>query len=110
MNIYYIDGKKFTTNNYDDVPIYEISSLNEDTPAWENTKIGEKIWCNKGWYWHRLTGPCYIGATGEKQFYLNDKFYNNINEWLKDHPNPDLYFNAIGIFTETEKVLWYLQN
>jgi hypothetical protein len=59
-DFYYIDGEKFTTNEYDDVPRYDISSPDENTPAIENTKKKYKRWVLKGDYWHRLTGPAII--------------------------------------------------
>jgi hypothetical protein len=59
---------------------------------------------------HRLTGPARIWPDGFGEFYLNYNYYENVHDWLKDHPNPDLYFNAIGIKTETDKILWFLQN
>jgi hypothetical protein len=108
--IYYIDGEKFTTNNYDEVPIYEISFLDENTPALEDLKTGHKRWCFKGRILHRLTGPAHIADNGVEDFWLNGIYYRRIKEWIKVHPNPDLYFDAIGIKTETDKVIWYLQN
>jgi hypothetical protein len=108
-HVYYIDGKKFTTNNYGDIPRYEISSPNEETPAYEDTIAGYKEWHEKDWIIHRLTGPARIWPDGKEDFYLNDKRYENVKEWLKDHPNPDLYFDALGM-NETDKVLWYLKN
>jgi hypothetical protein len=107
--VYYIDGNKFTTDDYADIPMHDISSPDENTPAYENLLTGYKVWCEKGFSWHRLTGPAYIDANGFKEFWLNDKEYKNDEEWIKDHPNPDLYFDAIGL-TETDRVLWFLQN
>jgi hypothetical protein len=107
---YYIDGEKFTTDIFDKIPRNNISSPNENIPAIEDTLTGEKLWCNEKDFWHRLTGPAYICPDRNEFFYLNGQFYENIHDWLKDHPSPDLYFNAIGIFTETERVLWFLQN
>jgi hypothetical protein len=110
MIIYYIDGEKFTSDNSDEISIRKISSPNENTPAWENTKTGEKLWCEKGFIWHRLTGPAEITSDGREEFWLDKKYYETVKEWINNHPNPDLYFNAIGILTETDKVLWYLKN
>jgi hypothetical protein len=107
--VYFIDGKKFTTNNYDDIPLYDISSPDENTPAYENLSNGFKVWCKKGFFRQRLTGPAIIWSHGREEFYLNDSYYENIHAWLKDHPNPDLYFDALGM-TETDKILWFLQN
>jgi hypothetical protein len=107
--IYYIDGEKFTTENKNSISFKDISSLNESTPAFEDLSTGHKIWMLKGRIRHRLTGPANKNYHS-KEFYLNGKFYQNAKSWLKDHPNPDLYFNAIGVFTETDKILWYLQN
>ncbi len=108
--IYYIDGKKFTTYDFWVIPIHQISSPNEQTPAYENLTTGKKLWCEKGKIFHRLIGPARICPNGRDEFFLNAKKYENIKEWIKDHPNPDLYFDAIGIKTETDKVLWFLQN
>jgi hypothetical protein len=108
--IYYIDGKKYTTENYDNIDFYEISSINEQTPAYENVITGKKIWCEKRFKLHRLIGPAEIHDNGTENYYLNGKcYYSNINYWLTEHPNPDLYFDAIGL-NEPDKGLWYLQN
>jgi hypothetical protein len=109
MFVYYINGKKFTTKNYNEIPWHDISSPDEQTPAFEDLSYSEKIWCGKNNCWHRLTGPAYIYHDKSEQFWLNDKSYVNIKEWINDHPNPDLYFDAIGL-NETDKILWLLQN
>ncbi len=90
--IYYIDNKKFTTDNYNTIPFDEISSPNENTPAAENLKTNEKLWCEKGFIKHRLTGPAHIRSNGKIQFWLNDYFYDNIHKWLSIHPNQDNSF------------------
>jgi hypothetical protein len=105
--IYYIDGEKFIS---DEIPWDDISSPNEQTPALENLITGVKEWHIKKYIFHRLTGPAHMLSDGRKFFYLNGKRYENIKEWIKDHPNPDLYFDAIGVITETDKVLWFLKN
>jgi hypothetical protein len=87
--IYYIDGEKFIS---DKVLWFEISSPNEQTPALENLITGVKEWVVKGYTYHRLTGPAYIASNGTKYFYLNGKRYENIHDWLKDHPNQDNSF------------------
>jgi hypothetical protein len=92
--IYYIDGEKFTTDNYDDIMWDKISSLNEQTPAYEDLSTGEKLWYNKGLILHRLTGPTYFRADGSYAFWLNDKKYDNVEYWLKDHPNQDNAFQV----------------
>jgi hypothetical protein len=109
MFVYYIDGKRYTTNDYDSIPWLEFSSPDENTPALENLKTGFKVWCKRGSIYHRLTGPAKIWSDGTEKFCLNDKKYDNVKDWLKDHPNPELYFDAIGL-NETERVLWFLQN
>ncbi len=109
MFVYYIDGEKFTTDDWHKIPEYDISFPDENTPAWENLETGEKLWCEKDWKFHRLTGPATIFRDKSIVFWLNDKRYENINVWLKDHPNPDLYFDALGM-NETDRVLWFLQN
>jgi hypothetical protein len=85
--IYYVDGKKFTTNDSDEINRYIISSPDENTPALENLSTGSKLWCKKGYIWHRLTGPAYIYHDKSEQFWLNDKRYVNVKKWLIDHPN-----------------------
>jgi hypothetical protein len=108
--LYYIDGQKFTTDNKNRIPWNHISSPDEQTPAFENLSTGEKRWCLKGQIDHRLIGPARINKYKIGGFYLNNVYYyNNVSQWLKDHPNPDLYFDAIGL-SETERVLWFLQN
>jgi hypothetical protein len=102
--------KNFTTDYYVNVPIYEISNPVENTPAFEDTLSGEKIWCLKEFIHHRLTGPARIRSNETYEFWLDGKHYSTVKEWINVHPNPDLYFNAIGIFTETDKILWFLQN
>jgi hypothetical protein len=106
--IYFIDKKKFTTNKYGEIPWKDISSLDENAPAYESTS-GTKLWCKKGRILHRLIGPAYISRNGIEQYFLNGKDYDNVHDWIKDHPNPDIYFDAIGL-NETERVLWFLQN
>jgi hypothetical protein len=90
--VYFIDGEKYKTNNYVDIPLYDISSPDENTPAFENLEIGRKIWCEKDWKLHRLTGPAIIDKDGKERFYLNGLYYENIHDWLKDHPNQDNTF------------------
>jgi hypothetical protein len=108
--IYYIDGEKFTTDFLKNIPFLKISSPDEETPAWCSALTGFREWYLKGKIMHRLTGPAKILSNGREEFWLNDEFYETIKEWITDHPNPDLYFNKIGVFTETDKVLWFLQN
>jgi hypothetical protein len=107
--IYYIDNEKFTTDNYFDIPRYHVSSPDENTPALQDLNSEHKVWCEKGRILHRLTGPAYILRNGIEQYFLNGKDYDNVHDWIKDHPNPDIYFDAIGL-NETERVLWFLQN
>jgi hypothetical protein len=108
--IYYIDGERFTTDDRGEVLNDYVSSPDEDTPAFENLLLGFKVWCLKGLILHRLTGPARILSDGSYTFCLNGNYYKTVKEWIKDHPNPDLYFNTIGILTETDKILWFLQN
>jgi hypothetical protein len=77
--------------------------------AYENLSDGYKIWALNRYVVHRLIGPAVINSNGFGWFYLKSKKYNNVKDWLKAHPNPDLYFDAIGL-NETERVLWFLQN
>jgi hypothetical protein len=110
MYIYYIDGKKFTTDDFHDIPIDDISSPDNQIPGYEDLLRNIKIWLEKGEIKHRLIGPAIIVTNKKEIYYINDKKYENVKEWIKDHPNPDLYFNANGIFTEIGKVLWFLKN
>jgi hypothetical protein len=87
MYVYYIDGENYITENYDEIPRYKISSPDENTPAFENLKNGQKIWCEKWCIYHRLTGPARFYSDEIYQFWLNGKSYVNVNDWLKDHPN-----------------------
>jgi hypothetical protein len=89
---YFIDGNEFTTQNYFEIPINQISSPNEQTPAFEDLKNKIKFWCLKGWLLHRLTGPAVIRSDGYKEFWLNGKYYKNVKDWLSDHPNQDETF------------------
>jgi hypothetical protein len=92
--IYYIDGEKFLTDIRKLIPWDVISSPNENTPAYEDINTGSKAWCEKGQILHRLTGPARIMVDGTCQFYLNGKYYENIHDWLKDHPNQDNTFQV----------------
>ncbi len=92
--IYYVDGKKFTKNKWRDVPKYEISSPDENTPAVQLLNSEYKLWCKRGWFWHRLTGPAVITDQGNEQFWLHDKPYENIHDWLMEHPNQDNTFQV----------------
>jgi hypothetical protein len=109
MYVYYIDGEQFKTKYYSKIPFINVSSLNENTPAYESLTDYYKEWCKKGRIWHRLTGPARIFSNGREEFYLNDKKYKTVKEWINDHPNLDLYFDALGM-NETDRVLWFLQN
>jgi hypothetical protein len=80
MIIYYIDGKKFTTKYNDSITLSQISSPDENTPAWENLLTGTKFWCEKGCILHRLTGPANIHANGDEDYWLNGKQYENIHD------------------------------
>jgi hypothetical protein len=108
MRIYYIDGIKHIKNDYGKIPFEIISSPDEQTPAIETTP-GLKVWCKKEWKFHRLTGPARIFPDGREEYWFDNIYYPTIREWITDHPNPDLYFNALGM-NETDKVLWFLQN
>jgi hypothetical protein len=107
-HVYYVDGERYTTDDFDNVPFDKISSPDEITPAYEDLSDGYKFWCLK-YKLHRLTGPAVIFSDGNKWFCLNDIKYENVCDWIKDHPNPDLYFDSIGL-NETDKILWFLQN
>jgi hypothetical protein len=94
MIIYYIDGEKYIAKKYENIPIYKISSPNENTPAYENLESGYKFWCKKGDINHRLTGPSSIWPDGYLEYWLNGKKYENVNDWLKHHPNKDNAFQV----------------
>ena len=70
--IYYINGEKYITVYSKKIPFHDISAPDENTPAFENLKTEFKIWCEKSWFCHRLTGPAII--SDNKQFYLNGKY------------------------------------
>jgi hypothetical protein len=91
--IYYIDGEKLSTDS-EDIPWNEISSPDEQTPAYENQTIGGRIWCIKGYVWHRLVGPAVILEDGTYQFWLNGLYYENVHDWLKSHPNQSCAFQV----------------
>jgi hypothetical protein len=92
MYIYYIDGKRFTTDDPRKIPLNDISAPDENTPAYQNINTGYKVWYKKGLILHRLNGPARIYFDGTKEFYLNGKYYKNIHKWLKEHPNQDNAF------------------
>ncbi len=88
MFVFYVDGKKFTTDNYNKILWDDFSSPDENTPAFENILKGLKVWCLKGFIHHRLTGPSEILGDGTYWFWLDNKFYGkNCHDWLKEHPN-----------------------
>jgi hypothetical protein len=58
--IYYIDNKKHITEIYDIIPWDDISSPDENTPAFEDLSTGYRSWVEKGRKFHRLTGPAVI--------------------------------------------------
>ncbi len=91
--IYYIDGEKFTTDVYDEIPRWVISSFDDITPAFE-TSSGFKVWCEKGHIRHRLTGPAVIYADETVQFWLSGYYYENVKDWLVKHPNQDNTFKV----------------
>jgi hypothetical protein len=108
--VYYENGIQNKTNILYNLRTYiKISSPDDNTPALEDLETGYKEWRNKHSYLHRLSGPARIWGDGFGEFYLNGKPYKNIQDWLNNHPNPDLYFDVINL-TETERVLWFLQN
>jgi hypothetical protein len=108
--IYYVDSEKFTTDDYGTIPWDDISSPDENTPGFECTIKNIKEYCSKNQCYHRLTGPALIENVILEMFFINNVVYENVKDWISNHPNPDLYFHNIDVFTETDKVLWYLQN
>jgi hypothetical protein len=92
--VYYVNGDQFTTDNYKEIPRDNISSPDEQTPAFENLETGLKLWFNKGYILNRLTGPAVINSNGTKEFWLNDEYYHNIQEWLILHPNQNNAFHV----------------
>jgi hypothetical protein len=108
--IYYIDGTKHLVEiRNKKIPWKEISSPDEYTPALEDLSDGYKFYCEINEQIHRLTGPAEIYPNKRLLYGLNGRVFNNVNDWLKHHPNPELYFDAIGL-SETDKILWFLQN
>jgi hypothetical protein len=91
---YYVNGEKFTTDDPNDMPLYEISSPDENTPAFEDLESSHKVWCEKDYIWHRLTGPAVIWPNEKYSFCLNNKIYDNVHDWLKDHPIQDNAFQV----------------
>jgi hypothetical protein len=87
MFIYYVNRKKYTTDDEEDIPWHKVSSPNENKPAVEYILTGYKVWCKKRYFRHRLTGPAIIWPDGYLEYWLNWKKYKNIHDWLKDHPN-----------------------
>ena len=103
---YYTKLGKFQTNNGNAIPWDKLHSPNEETPALELSN-GFKQWRFEGNY-HRLSGPARIWSEGER-FFLNGFLYN-FNEWVANHPNIDIYLDAIGMTDITEKVIWLLKH
>jgi hypothetical protein len=68
--VYYIDGERFITNYFKNIPFLKISSPNEETPAWRCALTGKKVFCLKGYRYHRLTGPAIYWASGDYSFGL----------------------------------------
>jgi hypothetical protein len=67
--IFYVNGEKVTTNDWDEIPRRKVSSPNENTPALESYS-GYKIWCLEGLIIHRLTGPAKFYYSGKYDFFL----------------------------------------
>ncbi len=108
--VYYIDGVKYLIENINKkIPWLRISSPDENTPALEDLSNGYKFFCEINEQIHRLTGPAEIYPDGNLLYGLNGRIFRNVNAWLKHHPNPELYFDVIGM-NETDRVLWFLQN
>jgi hypothetical protein len=89
--VYYINGEKFTTE-HKIIPWDDISSPNENTPAYEDLNTGHNIWCLKTYKLHRLNGPAVNWRNHDVWFWLNGKYYKDIHAWLKEHPNQDNTF------------------
>jgi hypothetical protein len=92
--IYYIDNKKYITENYDSIPFLKISMPDEKTPAYFDTRKNIKLWCEKGLQMNYLKGPALV-SNDYNFFWLNNKnYFNNVTEWLKNHPNQDNVFQV----------------
>jgi hypothetical protein len=50
------------------------------------------FWCEIGRIFHRLTGPAEIFPDNQEYFWLNGDLYEDVNDWLKYHPNQDENF------------------
>lgn len=83
---------QFETNIWDEIPWDDLHSIN-DKPAYEDLGIGYKDWRFEG-KWHRENGPAIIYSNGNYYFWLNDKMYENENDWLIDNPNKDILFQV----------------
>jgi hypothetical protein len=61
--IYYIDGEKYIIDSIDiQIIQYDISSPNDETPAFENLLSGYKLWCLKGYIPSSFKRACcYLG-------------------------------------------------
>jgi hypothetical protein len=73
--------------------ISQLHSPNEETPAFEHLSTGHKQWYFEGKL-HRESGPAKIWTDEEYSFWLNDKVYENVNDWLIDNPNKDKTFQV----------------
>ena len=91
--IYYTKEGKFETDEHSKIPIHLLHSPNDETPAMEDN-YNDKRWFFEGKV-HRLNGPALIFGTGGKQYYLNGKHYSKFEEWLQNHPNQDVTFQAL---------------
>jgi hypothetical protein len=85
----------FETNDWTTIPLSNLHSFN-DEPSFEDLKNGYKEWKFEG-NWHRESGPAVIYSDGSYFFYLNDIYYENVKDWLKDNPNQDKAFQVMMI-------------
>jgi hypothetical protein len=95
----------FETDNPQDVPIKELHSLN-DNPALildKHYSYLETLLFKPGLYWYkegkeyRENGPCFIDTNNKTWFNIEceQKFTRNVNDWLENHPNKNLTFQAM---------------
>lgn len=91
----------------EEIPWDNLHSPN-DNPAYEVLSSGYKSWLFEGQK-HRLSGPAAIWHNDIEQFYLNGIFYN-FKDWILNHPNIDVYLDAIGMTDLTERAIWKLKN
>lgn len=88
---YYTKEGKFETNEIRTIPWKKLHSDN-DIPAFVSFD-GYKHWYLEGKL-HRENGPAITWSNGTLLFYLYGIEYENVNDWLRNHPNQDKVFQV----------------